>query len=69
MDRIERNLDRTDANVEKSKTTIKAIKRPLWTAIKNMFVSEKKCEDTNLRKKDELIIMEEEKKSRKVKDV
>ena len=49
LDRVERNLDRLDSNLEKSAKTIKAIKRPFWTAVKGLFVSKKKAEDKDLR--------------------
>ena len=57
LDRVDRNLDRIDANNKKSAKTIKAIKRPFWTAIKNIFVSEKKAEDRDLRPRAEKIIV------------
>ena len=41
LNRIDRNLDRTDANLQKSGKTIKAIRRPFWTAVKSMFFTEK----------------------------
>ena len=61
MDRIERNLDRIDANNKKSKKTIQAIKRPFWTAIKSIFVSDKKAEDKDIRQRAEKIVVEERK--------
>ena len=57
MDRTERNLNRIDANNKKSAKTIKAIKSPLWTAIKNVFVSKKKAEDKDLRPRAEKVIV------------
>ena len=59
-DRIERNLDRTDANLRKSAKTIKAIKRPFWTAVKGLFVSKKK--DKDLRQPGLSVSFEEERK-------
>ena len=38
---LNRNLDRTDADLQKSAKTIKEIKRPFWTAVKSMFVTQK----------------------------